>query len=124
MVLNDQEEVMPLSGLFAVGNTINGDFIVIDFGTGSGTAGYVSHDLLPEIEPSGDARKCFNPVARSIGEMLHGMTTIESFPYDYWRANDNPTLYDADVVKAHRGPCLGNTSRRVQSHLLRPRQPD
>ena len=37
IVLNDQEEVMPLSGLFAVGNTINGDFIVIDFGTGSGT---------------------------------------------------------------------------------------
>ena len=62
--------------------------------------------------------KCFNPVAKSIGEMLHGMTTIESFPYDYWLANDNPTLYDADVVKEHRGPCLGNTSRRVQQFIF------
>jgi hypothetical protein len=118
MELNAQEEALSCSGLFGVGDTINGDFIVIDFGMGNGTAGYVSHDLLPEIEASGDARKGFHPVAKSIGEMLHGMTTVESFPYDYWQASHEPILYDADAVKEHREPCLGNTSKRIEEFIF------
>jgi hypothetical protein len=40
--LNDQEEALSSSGLFGVGNAINGDFIVIDFATGQGCSGFVA----------------------------------------------------------------------------------
>ncbi len=114
MTLNDQEEAMPSAGLLAVGNAINGDFIVIDFARGDGTSGFVSHDLLWE-QSTGQLRDAFVPVARSIGEMLHGMTSVEDFPFDYWAARDNPILFDADAVTSPQAPCLGNTVEQVES---------
>jgi hypothetical protein len=117
MELNDQEKAMPASGLFAVGSAINGDFIVIDFKEGDGASGFVSHDLLRDGKPVKKPRQAYIPVARSIGEMLHGMTTVEQFPYDYWQAKRDPIMYDADVIEEPRARCLGNTSNAVQEFL-------
>lgn len=91
MDLNDQEG-LPACGLVGVGSAINGDFIVIDYATGDGASGFVSHDLLWERGRVKDARQAYVPAARSIGEMLHGMTTVEGFPVDYWAAKRDPIM--------------------------------
>lgn len=117
MAINDQEETRCLaySGLFGVGNAINGDWIVIDVIEGEGQAGFVDHDALADKGPEDDARDAFMPAARSIGEMIHGLTAIDDFPHDYWAARDYPVVFDADAVRTPVGPCLGNTVRRVES---------
>jgi hypothetical protein len=51
MELNDQEKAMPASGLFAVGNAINGDFIVIDFKNGGHVNLLFARQLL-SLSPS------------------------------------------------------------------------
>src|SRR4051794_12005813 len=48
MVLNDQEADILAGGLLAVGNSTNGDFIVIDLRDEQRQAGFVSHDELWE----------------------------------------------------------------------------
>lgn len=100
---NEQEEALYPAGLIAVGSATNGDPIVIHFLEGAGLAGFASHDLLCDEE----SQNFYLPVARSIGEMLHGMTTVEDFPRDYWDAKDNPILFDAEVIKPPLPPCLG-----------------
>jgi hypothetical protein len=117
MVLNDQEEALSCSCLFGVGNAINGDFIVIDFATGEGRSGFVDHDKLAAKEPSDDVRDAFMPVAKSIGEMLQGMTDVDGFPYDYWAAIDRPILYDAEAVAKPRELCLGTSMERIESFI-------
>jgi hypothetical protein len=98
MELNDQEEEgLSGNGLFGVGNAINGDFIVIKFTTGEGQSGYVSHDLLWEPGLSDDEPDPFMPVAVSIGEMLHGLTSVDGFPCDFWAARDYGNLFNADA---------------------------
>ena len=102
MELNDQEEALPSAGLLAVGSTTNGDFLVIDFMEGGGVSGFVSHDLLWE-DPPGDVRRAYIPVARSIGEMLHGMTSVAGFPFDYWAAPT--TRFSSTPTRSnHPGP--------------------
>ena len=46
MVLNDQESDLLARGLLAVGNSTNGDFIVIDLRDERRQAGFVGHDEL------------------------------------------------------------------------------
>lgn len=117
MVLNDQEEALSSSALLGVGNAINGDFIVIDFATGQGRSGFVAHELLADKGPSEDVGDAFMPVARSIGEMLHGMVAVEDFPYDYWDAVDRPILYDAETVATPRERCLGTAMEQIESFV-------
>jgi hypothetical protein len=74
MTLNDQESAILASGLFAVGNAINGDFIVIDLTEGNDQVGFVSHDELWENPPA-NVREIFVPVDRSIHEMLVGISS-------------------------------------------------
>jgi hypothetical protein len=105
MRLNDQEEALSSCGLFGVGNAINGDFIVIDFGPGNGTSGFVDHDELARKGPSDDVRDAFASVARSIGGMLHGMTAVEGFPHDYWGTRRGPVPFDPDLFEEPWAPC-------------------
>jgi hypothetical protein len=102
--LNDQEQTMPSTGLLGVGNATNGDFIVIDFARGDGTSGFVSHDLLWE-RSTGEPRDAFVPVARSIGGLLHGMTSVEGFPCDYWSVRRGPIPFDPDSIEEPWAPC-------------------
>jgi hypothetical protein len=78
MVLNDQEPNILAGGLFAVGNSGNGDFIVIDLRDECRQAGFVSHDELwedcGEARSWTDVREIFAPVADSLDEMLAGMS--------------------------------------------------
>jgi hypothetical protein len=117
MELNDQEEALSRNGLFGVGNATNGDFIVIEFTTGEGQSGFVSHDKLWDEGPFPSVRDAFMPVAVSIGDMLHGMTSVEDFPYDYWRALDYPIMFNADVITEPRGVCLGTSSEQIQAFV-------
>jgi hypothetical protein len=102
MVLNDQESDILAGGLLAVGNSTNGDFIVIDLRDDQRQAGFVSHDELwrnyEEARSWGDVREIFAPVADSLDEMLAGMSadhweylrgeTSERgrYPWDYYDA--------------------------------------
>lgn len=106
---NDQEEAMPSAGLLAIGVTTNGDFIVVDFKEGGGVSGFVSHELLRRDWPPEGFRRCYMPSARSIGELLYGMTVKFGLPDDYWSARDKPILFDAGAAEEPRGPCLGRT---------------
>jgi hypothetical protein len=78
MVLNDQEADILAGGLLAVGNAINGDFIVIDLRDEQRQAGFVGHDELARNYEAarswGDVREIFAPVADSLDEMLAGMS--------------------------------------------------
>lgn len=92
MALNDQESSILGSGLFAVGNTINGDFIVIDLLQDS-QVGYVSHDELWENRPA-NVRQIFAVVDETIHGVLVGISselrewiagtrTTANYPIDY-----------------------------------------
>jgi hypothetical protein len=99
MVLNDQESDILAGGLLAVGNSTNGDFIVIDLRDDRRQAGFVGHEELwrtyDEARSWADVREIFAPVADSLDEMLAGMSgdhwaylrgdTSERgrFPWDY-----------------------------------------
>jgi hypothetical protein len=120
MQLNDQEEEgLSGNGLFGVGNTGTGDFIVINFITGDGQSGFVSHDLLPEPDVNREGYDVFKPIAVSIGDLLHGMTAIEGFPYDFWIALEYPILFNTDVITEPRGRCLGTSVEEIQRVLFR-----
>lgn len=79
MDLNEQEAAMLRSDLLAVGNSTNGDFIVIDLRQAERQAGFVSHDELWE-GLFADTREIFAPVADSLDEMLASMSE------DHWNA--------------------------------------
>jgi hypothetical protein len=83
MVLNDQESDILAGGLLAVGNSTNGDFIVIDLRDDGRQAGFVGHDELArdyeEARSWTDVREIFAPVADSLDEMLAGMSG------DHWK---------------------------------------
>ena len=96
MELNDQEPAILGGGLFAVGNAINGDFIVLDLAEGAHGAGFVSHDELWEGPPR-PVREFYVAVSESIHEMLAGISselrawiagsrTGSNFPIDYCSA--------------------------------------
>ncbi len=120
MELNDQEEEgLSDNGLFGVGSTGTGDFIVINFMTGEGQSGIVSHDLLPEPDVNREGYDVFKPIAVSIGDLLHGMTAIEGFPYDFWSAQEYPILFNTDVITEPRGLCLGTSVEAIQRLLFR-----
>jgi hypothetical protein len=108
MVLNDQESDILAGGLLAVGNSINGDFIVIDLRDDQRQAGFVGHDELARNYEAarswGDVREIFVPVADSLHEMLVDMSGVlwayfrgetseqNHYPCDYcdalsWREN-------------------------------------
>lgn len=72
--LNDQEAAILAGGFFAVGNAINGDFIVINLAEGCDEAGFVSHDELWEGPPR-PVREFYVAVAESIDEMLAGISS-------------------------------------------------
>jgi hypothetical protein len=78
MVLNDQESDILAGGLLAVGNSTNGDFIVINLRDDQRQAGFVGHDELArnyaEARSWGDVREIFAPVADSLDEMLAGIS--------------------------------------------------
>ena len=82
MVLNDQESDLLARGLLAVGNSTNGDFIVIDVRDDRRQAGFVGHDELArsyeEARSWTDVREIFAPVADSLDEMLAAMSA------DHW----------------------------------------
>jgi hypothetical protein len=84
MVLNDQEADILAGSLLAVGNSTNGDFIVIDLRDEQRQAGFVGHDELArnyeEARSWGNVREIFAPVADSLDEMLAGMSD------DHWKA--------------------------------------
>ena len=77
-VLNDQESDLLAGGLLAVGNTINGDFIVIDLRDDQRRSGFVGHDELARNYEAArlwrDVREIFVPVATSLDKMLVGMS--------------------------------------------------
>ena len=76
-VLNDQESELLAGGLLALGNAINGDFIVIDVRDEWRQAGFVGHDELArsyrEARSWRDVREIFVPVAASLDVLLMGM---------------------------------------------------
>lgn len=73
MELNDQEADMLRGGLLALGNSTNGDFIVIDLQDKQRQAGFVGHDELWDGKSWSDIREIFAPVADSLDEMLAKM---------------------------------------------------
>ena len=83
IALNDQEGSMLAAGLLAIGNTTNGDFIVIDLRPEVDRAGIVSHDELWETRPV-NVRSIYAPVDRSIHAMLAAMAA----EWNRWRADD------------------------------------
>jgi hypothetical protein len=78
MLLNDQEAALLAGGLLAVGNSTNGDFIVIDLRDERRQAGFVGHDELWDAASWTDVREIFAPVAESLDEMLAAMSA------DHW----------------------------------------
>lgn len=85
MALNDQEADILAAGLFAVGNSTDGDFIVIDLRDERRQAGFVSHDELWEGKAWTDVQEIFARVADSLDEMLAGMSS-DHCPQDYYDA--------------------------------------
>jgi hypothetical protein len=78
MLLNDQEAAILAGGLLAVGNSTNGDFIVIDLLDEPRQARFVGHDELWDTGSWTDVREIFAPVADSLDEMLAAMSA------DHW----------------------------------------
>jgi hypothetical protein len=98
--LNEQESSFLAGGFLAVGNTITGDFIVIDLRDPGRRAGFVGHDELAGNYAEAqhlkdDPRAIFVPVADSLDELLAGVSAAlgegfasdppgqHSFPIDY-----------------------------------------
>jgi hypothetical protein len=82
MALNNEQSDILAGGLLAVGNSTNGDFIVIDVRDDRRQAGFVGHDELArsyeEARSWTDVREIFAPVADSLDEMLAAMSA------DHW----------------------------------------
>jgi hypothetical protein len=113
MALNDQESAILAAGLLAIGNTGNGDFIVIDLAEGVNGVGFVSHDELWDAAPT-NVREIFISVDESIHLLLNGMASEDrrwkeaserqkerKYPVDYCSAlvrKDRMAL--ADQIKA------------------------
>ncbi len=72
------------AGLIAVGAAPNGDKIAIDFITGNGNAGYISHEEIF----SNSARDVFIVTSPSIGTMIYGLQQGTNYPIDYYDAKE------------------------------------
>ena len=109
MDLNDQESDILAGGLLAVGNSTNGDFIVIDLRDGQRRAGFVGHDELArnyeEAKSWNDVREIFAPVADSLDEMLVNVSGVlwECFRGDEPEENRYPCDY-CDAVSWKKSP--------------------
>ena len=110
-------ESFPEAGFLCFGTVINGDYLVVDYSRGEGVAGFVSHELMGSGGPE-QTRRSYIPAARSIGEMLHMITQMGDFPYDYFSALKHPILYDVDAVRKPIGPCLGNTVEAISRNIV------
>jgi hypothetical protein len=79
MVLNDQEWSFLKGGFLAVGNAVNGDFIVVDLRDKRRRAGFVGHDELAgnyseAAHLQDDPRAIFVPVDDSLDGFLSGVS--------------------------------------------------
>ncbi len=81
-VNDDYERTIP-AGLLMVGGAPNGDPITIDFTTGDGATGYISHEEMWDTE---SPRSIFIPLASSIGEFIYQFNHDDDFAWDYWEA--------------------------------------
>ena len=72
-----------------VGSAPNGDWFVVDFSTEACVPGFITHEeWSPWSDEPEDARKFFQPIARSFDSFLYRAVEGRYLPTDYYAAKD------------------------------------
>ena len=71
------------AGFLLIGAAPNGDWLVVDFGKGVCSPGFITHE---EWDQESDPRKFFEPIARSLESLLYRIAEKKYIPTDYYAA--------------------------------------